>query len=571
MFPTALVETNLFFYNLYHGSFGLSDVCFLQVVRSLLLAHLSRITKPMAHIAAMRVGSGNTHSAFLIPRLVLDIVRKPRDDLVGPILTGGEVERVCLRNQALLQFFCQDVPELCNCREPELETAKLPVFQALERPRAPISELKHYGVSYIQMRSPLQSSLFAEFLFNSRFVSVHIGAERGASRSEPETGESYDQEDYFSAIFPVSTMQVTLANLKRSYGLLQARPLPEYNRFPVFLQRTIAILYEKLSKKVLSAMQDDYEIAAGVIGPAVREAILSIERHMPTWLAFMNCHNNLFASRIPCGYSNCAALDAMEALAQTGEFVLKMKRRAQEVFCFLRALAEEGSDRLNDSGRLFFDVLENLEIELLVMRPFAASLFVIPRLVVLFKEFDIQFNTLLRDRLSLGFRDRFLVREAETIVGIRETFSDGFAQSSAPLSMRMFLDYAVAQGCGKKDPPPEKLAFATHVGSMIMREIDTFFALLNDLNTSGEFIAICDLFYEAVQFPEIDYLSDAAMIMQGRSLYGISRRAQGDIVIRKVDYGCPFRLSPSFTFCIDWRGGQVSTPEPESQSDGSTV
>jgi hypothetical protein len=100
---------------------------------------------------------------------------------------------------------------------------------------------------------------------------------------------------------------------------------------------------------------------------------------------------------------------------------------------------------------------------------------------------------------------------------------------------------------------------------MLIQEINTFCALLTVLHLTADFIALCDLYYEKVQCPTINYLNEAAMIMQGRDLYGVSRRPNGEFVVRRVKYDCSFPLSPSFAFWFNGRGEPGL--EPESQSD----
>jgi hypothetical protein len=317
-------------------------------------------------------------------------------------------------------------------------------------------------------------------------------------------------------------------------------------------------------------MQEHYEIAAHVIAQAIHDAILRIEHGLPLWLTFMDCQNNLLASKTMYWHSNQNRNDMMEELTREGEAIVRRGREEEHVINFLTAMADRIVNSLSDPDRIFFDLINRLEIEFLVMRPFTQGLFMIPILAELFKKLDVQFETLLIDPLSLRLRDHFLLREAEKIVGLDETPSDAFVHSDAPLSMRMFLDYAVAHKIERISLFTEKLIFATHLGSLLMKEIDTFFALFNGLCLTGDFIALCHLYYEKVQSSAIDYLREAAAIMQGRELYGVSWSANGEFVIRKVECNCSFSLSPSFAFGIGrWKGQEIAL-EPESQSDGST-
>jgi hypothetical protein len=200
---------------------------------------------------------------------------------------------------------------------------------------------------------------------------------------------------------------------------------------------------------------------------------------------------------------------------------------------------------------LFFELIEHLKIEFLVTGAFAAALFIIPALVNLFGQLDVQFLKQMTDVLSLRVRERFLIKEAEKIIGIDECSSDRFAHSDAPLSMRIFFDYAVALRLSKTELSPQKLVFATYIGFALMKELDTFTALLNSLAIGGDFIALCDLYFEKVESPAIDYLREAAAILQGRAAFGVSLRLDGSYAVRRVPSECGFPLSPSFAFFID--------------------
>jgi hypothetical protein len=259
--------------------------------------------------------------------------------------------------------------------------------------------------------------------------------------------------------------------------------------------------------------------------------------------------------------------NAIGHLSTEGESIVEIGEDEKYVLQFLRALCET----VGPQSELFFELIENLKIEFFIMRTFVAALFVIPSLVNLFKKLEIQFNDSMMDQLSLRMTDRFILKEAEKIVGVSESVTDQFIHSNAPLSMRMFLDYAVAVKDSKKDVSPEKLVFATYLGFTIMKEIDTFTALLTSLSIGGDYIALCDLYYEKVETPEIDYLHEAADIMQGREICGVSLLPNGNYVIRKIPYERSFSLSPSFSFLIDSAIAMQQEGTPGEREDSESV
>jgi hypothetical protein len=105
-----------------------------------------------------------------------------------------------------------------------------------------------------------------------------------------------------------------------------------------------------------------------------------------------------------------------------------------------------------------------------------------------------------------------------------------------------------------------------------MKEIDTFCALLNSMWISGEFIALCDLYFECGNASEIYYVREATQILQGREIVGIARTESGDFVVRSIGSRWPVRISPSFSFWLDspivTEDAPVDREESESVDEG---
>jgi hypothetical protein len=540
-----ICQPNSIFNDLHSLSLGLSESAYMKVCSLLMISRGAKVPTRRCHAVMIGIAAKNPYCTFAIPRL-MNSLRSSRDSPVVPVLTHDALAGS--QKSTLLQYFSSRVPEFVERRQPIIDTPKLPSFPPQERIDQPNAPVKHYGVSYVELRSPLSSDVFASFLFNSLYVSVHIGAEGGTGRDEDEILES---ESYFNSTFMVPTLQVMMANLKRSYAMLETRPLPEFNRFPIYLLRAIAMIYEKSNKKVLQEMRNHYEITSKAVSQAIHGAIRRLEIEMPKWTLYMDCRNNLRSSRTSYKYDAQGAKLAIERLRGENEAVLEIGREESDVLCFLKAFCEEIGQHTIQAFDLFFELIENPKIEILVPRAFASALFVVPALVSLFRDLDSQFERSMTDSLALRLRDRFILKESEKMIGMDDSPSDRFVHSDAPLSMRMFLDYAAAVRLHKTEVSPEKLVFATFVGLELMKELDTFTALLNAIAIGGDFIALCDVYFEKVQWPEIDYLREAATIVQGREIWGLSMQPDGSYVVRKVQSHWAYNLSPSFAFFMD--------------------
>jgi hypothetical protein len=298
-------------------------------------------------------------------------------------------------------------------------------------------------------------------------------------------------------------------------------------------------------------MKENYEVAAPIIAEAVLSGIQKIEDDLPKWWLYMNSRNNLLASKWYYGRRNLGAQEAIRLLdsGTSGPVVMPLGTDEKHVMLFLRAFCEVAYPVVQTD--LFFGILESLKVEMLVQKPFAAALLIVHTIAKLFRDIDVQFHRLMMDELSLRARDRFLIKIGEKLVGIDDTEADKFLRSDAPLSMRMFFDYAVALTTSKKEVSPQKLTFATFLGFSLMKEIETFCAILNSLGIGGDFIALCDLYFNKVQNPAINYVREATTILQGRAIYGISMTPEGSFSVRPVSSGYGYPLSASFTFLLD--------------------
>jgi hypothetical protein len=539
------LKTNRLFYDLYYTSPGLGDYEFVQVVSYLHLFHLSKIQRACCQLLCIRIASQGSYGSFLIDPLI-SLLRPVRGSHVVPVLGPCQSPKEHSEKTAFLAYFSQKVSEFEDHQKPPTLGAALPPFDPPVRRYVDLGRKESY---IFPVNYPFQKDVFESFVLNYRYAAVVTGGEGVTVHDEEQIFES---ETYFAETCIIPKWEVTLGNLKRSYALLSAEPLPRFCRFPIFLVRTLSLIYEKMLKKVIDLMTDRYEEAAPIVAEALLGAIEKAEMEMPKLLAFMRSRNNSFASKPHFAYPNYGRVGANARLDSPvdADRLIEIKEHERYVLHFLRAYYEV--TRPNDSHiELFFEILGDLRIEILIQRPFAGALMMIPRFSELFKELEKQFDALMADDSSLKARERFLIKVAEKMTGISESEADSFLCSDAPLSMRMFFDYAVYLSVAKKDVSPQRLTFATFLGFSLMKEIETFSCILSSLGIGGDFIALCDIYYEKIEHENLNYVKEAAEILQGRSMFGISVTENGDFQIRKVESKYGFWLSASFAFLLD--------------------
>ncbi|OHT08781.1 hypothetical protein TRFO_22612 [Tritrichomonas foetus] len=500
-------------------------------------------------------------------------------------------------------YFASHVSEFTDRREPPPRIHELPKYDAVNIP----DNVPHITKSYIYSKSPMQDTAFGAFLFNSEYVSVCTGAEgenKGTNDEDAtiEYRENLDQYFYSSASIPL--MQTVGSTLMRAYSLLSCTPRPSFNRFPGYLLYSISLIFDKQQEKILNLMNNYYELVIPDINNAILNAINKTNEVTPQWDYYLTARNAIFSSKHILSYNKFASKNSIkimnnfsdnssspdilqsnptyknkskpqtennskkslsEALKEDdgssfdvfdgfdgSEYQLNMGKEENQVLHFLQSYIEEVYP--NSSHKPFFKLFNSIqEDELLIIRPFAGAILMIPTLVHLFRDLDHEFTKRMTDELSLHGRDRLILKIAEKIAGPQKSCYDEFIVSDAPFSMKMFLEYAIVLRTAKKEILPQKLTFTNVCGFRLMMELDTFSSILSSFLISIDFKALCNLYKVQHNNPNINYQQKASEIIQGRDIIGIKKK-ENTLVFRKIVPSQLPQLSTSFMFLFDPSG-----------------
>lgn len=565
--PSVMTCTGHLFRDIYEASLGIGYHTFLRMVATMALVRRAKISKSDCLVRLMEFGQ--FENIQCLGRMI-DTLKILQDFYSLPVI-NKEDSPVLTRQDTLFQGFASEIPEFEDRRMPPDDREKLE-FTPVEK--IPLNT-DHWTISYITDQSPLQSDIFSSFLFNSRYISVLAGSESGQTNDEDI---AYENEviNYFMSTTCVPDLQVKLLNLKRAYALLSLSELPAFNRFPRFLVFSIHLLFDRASRrKVFNSMREHYEIAAPIMARTIKNAIDRIEEEMPKCLVFLKASNYYLTSKAYFGFEDKGLLLARQQLNSKNTITISMAGLEKWFYTFLKAFAYVVHPN-SLQVQLFFDLMDNLKSELLMMRPFAAALLLIPSMVEMFKGVSAQMENHMDDELCLRARDRFITKLAEKVVMKGGNLADQFIQSSAPLAMRMFFDYSISFTLARKEMSPQTLAFSNSYGCTLMKEITTFFSLISSLQFNGDFIALCDLYYDKVQRNEIAYLQEAAQILQGRDICRITR-VEDQLTIDVVQSHHSFALSSHYTYCHEPASAlpiaepPVAAASSEVKSDTSKV
>ena len=557
-FPTKanvqqLIRDNDVFFDLFHVATGLKSCSFWKVAGFLAISQCGKIPKPICHMHMINLTTGNPYTPLMIPRL-LDILKMSRQPPILPIL--GDVKQASsISTVPFVQFFAQSAPEFEDRRSPPEHSF---VLESTEPPLN--TAVPHHTVSYIRHLSPLQADVVSSFLFNSEYISVQTGSEGGDGNDDDDMAFGAEIYQFFQVTSVVPDLQVKMANFKRTYAMLVTRPFSAYNRFPEYLLFTIHMVFEKSSKKILDAMNTNYEMMAPVIAKTVKNVIDKINGEMPRYLMFLTSRYSFHAARSYYGFQNVKLDQAKKRLNENkGPITLEIAPDTLWVYRFMKSYCNVVHHDLKPA-RLFFQVMENLQGELLMHKQFVGALILISTMTDGFREFDERFTQETRDILTLEARDKFILKVAERSV-IDGTTPNDFIHSDAPLSMRLFFEYAVALSTTQKDISPQKLTFATYSGCKLMSQINTFCGILSSLQITGEFFALCDTYYEHLH-SQMNYVGEVSQILQGRRICGISKPDANKIVIRNIPCETPYMISSHYMYLPE---EPASTQESEEE------
>lgn len=544
----TLQKTNKFYADIDAMAQDISPNAFLSCISRLSLIQAAKLSRLFGQITLIGASAENRLAASAVAR-ILSVLRSYRDPPVLPMLSPPEqIHQYVSKKKALLRYFRSFVMEFEDRVNPRDSNDKLTGFSHPDVQIGGNAPASRRTVSYILEKTALQKDVFSSFVFNSKYKSVMNGSESGGQTDEEHAWEA-EMWQYFYVTAPIPDLQVKLLCLKKSYALLKSPPYPEFNRFPQYLCYTIQLLYEsKGAKKMLNVMKTHYEVAAPVIAVAIKTAIDKIENEMLKWMGRLSTRNNIIASLPNIGCGKKALNHAKACLSLATPTVLQMTASENHVYQFLRAFCSVVHTDIPQM-KIFFDILDNLAEEVLVMRPFAGALLMIPKIVEIFEMLEKQHEDSMLDEMSLRARDKFTLRMAERAVLYDENVADAFIHGDAPRTMRMFFEYAVTIAQKKRDTAPQKLTFATYIGNVLMREIETFCDTVRSLQTNGDLNALYNLYLDKLRFGNaIRYVDEAVMIVQGRQLCGIARRKDGSITVRCVSTSKLFPLTSHYAF-----------------------
>lgn len=538
----TLGHPNHFFFDLFHLSIGLSDPEYVYLVSNFISYRNKEITKTRCHINSQNILTQNRNSHFLVPRILTSLSYNQKDELDESLnKKNTKISNHYDKNNSnsalirISNFLARQVTEFTDRREPLPYIEELPKYIA-----TPIPDIPHTTKSYVKMPSPHQQTAFGAFLFNSEYVSVSSGAEgeNTGNYADDDFIEEYRKnlDNYFCMSANIPFIQTVGSTLMRAYSLLICDPRPSFNLFPGYLVYSITLIYEKAARRILNLMTKNYNAVLPEIAQTILNAIDKTNEVTPQWDYYLMTRNVIFASKHILKYSHegrNTALKIMNELTRSKTFTLTLGKEELDVITFLRAFLEEALP--TSSFKSFFKLFNSInDIELLITRPFAAALLMVPVFTKLFRELEIEYENRMNDDLFLHGKDRFLLKVSEKLSGPKKTVYDSFIiRSDVPLSMRMFLEYAIVMKTAKKDILPQKLTFTNLPGFKLISELETFSSIISSFLISMDFKALKNLYKAHIAHKNLNYELEAAKILQGRDIIGIIKINNTTDIVKK--------------------------------------
>ena len=568
----TLGQVNHFFFDLFHISKGLNDYQFTTFISSLFHYKNNDMTKTRCQVNCQTLVSNNPNSHFLVPRLLsyfnVNANEEKKKENKSTIFKSNEPS-VSSEMIQIGNFFAKQVSEFVDKRDPPPYIEVLPKYSEIHLPG---NEAPHFTKSYIYLNSPIQDTAFAAFLFNSEYISVSTGAEgeNGGNSKEDDYREYKENLDnYFISTANISLMQTIASALMRAYSLLICNPKPSFNRFPGYLIYTLTLIYQKSTRTILDIMSKNYDAVIGDIAQTILTSIHKINGGTPQWDYYLTARNAIYSSKHILKYNFQGTKNANEILnnldTNHNTYIFQCSKEEKQVIGFLKAYLEEVYPL--SPHKAFFNLVESINDELLIFRPFAAAILMIPTFISLFKELDIEFKTRMNDDLFLHGVDRQILKISEKIASPQRTTYENFIVSDAPFSMKMFLDYAIILRTAKKEIFPQKLTFTNISGFKLMMELDSFSSIITAFLISYDFKALKNLYVNQKDHLQINYVQSAAEILQGRDIISISKTPLGYYLFRKIIPHQYPQISTSFTYLFDPSGLELHMALSNSRSN----
>lgn len=446
--------------------------------------------------------------------------------------------------ELFLKFFEKEIPELTLNQKPPHPCISLPKFEIFKK-----TNLKsQVTTSYVESISTMQKDIFDASILNSTTSSLYVGSESDTIRDD-EKIDMY--EKYFADTCQYPDMNVLLQVFKFAYALLSSKCFPKYNRFPYYLVRSINLIFEKSSKKLLNYISGEYEYFAPITAENVFDAIECFTSLIPKWEKYLDYRNALFAAKPYYYYEKTGVKYVNAKLSELNKSELKIQINEDEKLTikFLRIYVKKVTN--NESCFNFFNIIDKLDDYIIVNEVFASALILIPFLTEKFKLIDEELNLRMKNQFVLESKDKLIlnISEKKASGGCSDEYKE-FLASDAPFSMKLFLDHAITlRTSARLDTVYLKLAFTNIPGFKMMQELDSFTSLLQFFLSSYDFTALYDLFLDHPKISEQEYIDEVNYILQGRKPIKISKN-DNVYTINKINIEPP-SITPSFTYLLE--------------------
>ncbi|KAH0787057.1 hypothetical protein GPJ56_009055 [Histomonas meleagridis] len=413
-----------------------------------------------------------------------------------------------------LNIISMRIPEFIN-------TQKIPRERALPRYtiRKPLNPPKSFTKSYIYRESELQSNVFDSSILNSEYVSLYVGSESGNENNRDEKLVGLI-EQYFLDTSKVPTYHVEMENLKLAYSLLSTHQYFEYNRFPFYLRRSVKMIFDKRANKLLKEMKKNYENCAPIVADYFYNTLMKFVVAMPKYMEFFAGRNSVNAAYKHYKFADNAK-DKTLSMYKNESFEISIEPTCNYTLKFLKAYIEKV---YRNDFSILFNLIESPKREFYTIRIFGAAIAYIPEINKLFEKFDEEMENEMHDMLSLIGKDNILLEISEKLCERGDSEYCNFMTSGAPLSMKLFLKFAVSfNNSYKFEMNAEKFPCTTRTGMKLMETVNEFSRIVILFLNNHETLALYALYSTNAFMRKKKYLLEAKQILNGRDVLSVEK------------------------------------------------